>query len=109
MENKARELIEQANRFATEANMAQEELQTYQDNCRHVWGETKYTPIHHKGYTIPGDKPGTMGVDYRGPCYVEPRTEDRWTRECNICGLEQITSKADKKPVEIVKVPRWGN
>lgn len=61
--------------------------------CRHSWGTVKYVPEHHEGYTIPGDPPGTMGVDWRGPCEVAPTTTRRWERACATCGLVQRTGR----------------
>jgi hypothetical protein len=64
------------------------------NNCHHQWRKTEYVPVIREAYTSPGDAPGTMGVDFRGPCHV-PRSETRrWTRTCEECGLTQTTDKA---------------
>lgn len=73
--------------------IAQSNLQTHEHalatalaQCGHSWTEPKYDPIVREPYTIPGDRPGTMGIDWRGPTYVERKETPRWTRECKICG-----------------------
>ena len=71
--------------------------------CRHSWGEVTPDHIYHKAYTIPGDPPGTMGVDWRGPCYVPAETEKRWKRVCKICGKVEYT-KHTKDKVEKIPV-----
>jgi len=76
------------------------------NNGNHNWGQPKYDPIHHEAYTSPGDRPGTMGVDWRGPTYVPARTEDRWVRECRDCGLKQTTKYSTKKVTE-TKIPSF--
>lgn len=65
-----------------------------QTRCQHRWGETKYTPEHTTAYTTPGDTPGTMGVDFRGPVQVPSRTTDLWTRVCEICGKTAVTNQS---------------
>lgn len=65
--------------------------------CTHAWGEVKYNPILIQGFTVPGDPVGTMGVDWRGPCHVESRTERLWERVCKKCELKQTTSRTEKK------------
>lgn len=67
--------------------------------CIHQWGETKYEPICTEGYTIPGDEPGTRGVDWRGPCYVPPKTTRRWKRSCIKCGFTKYTENTEKQTV----------
>ncbi len=70
-----------------------ERLKREREACPHRWGETRYTPDHQTGYTIPGDKPGTCGSDWRGPVDVAPKTTKRWARQCESCGLEQVTER----------------
>ena len=43
------------------------ELATIYRGCHHQWGDIWYRPIHTEAFTSPGDKPGTMGSDFRGP------------------------------------------
>jgi hypothetical protein len=83
----------------------EETLARMENQCQHRWSEAKYTPEHHESYTIPGDEPGTMGVDFRGPMYVPPSETPKWTRTCLECGKIQITtaSKTQEK-----KIPDFG-
>jgi hypothetical protein len=86
-------------RLASELANAKGQLNALQEACRHrghVWGQVQYVPEHHPAYTIPGDPPGTMGVDRRGPCDVPSKTIPRWTRECSDCGLVQTTELTHK-------------
>ena len=112
MEEKARqlrEIVERINEEVEKANekfdRAKQELREYEKSCQHQYGKTIYDPIRTEAYTIPGDKPGTMGVDWRGPIDVPAHTEHRWRRTCNKCGLEQITNKTQD---QINKVPNFG-
>ncbi len=68
-------------------------------NCRHEWSDIKYDPIHHPGYTIPGDPVGTMGVDWRGPSYVPAQTTKQWKRTCKCCSLTQVTARTRKQSI----------
>lgn len=65
--------------------------------CRHDWTIPVYDPVHTEAYTIPGDEPGTMGVDWRGPCHVPAETTPRWTRTCKACGLTDETQQSRAK------------
>lgn len=107
METKAKNLRERFASLTTEVERAQAELQRYEASCNHQWSETVYDPIYHKAYTIPGDPPGTMGVDWRGPCYVPAETIDRWKRECKRCGLVEYTEGETQTVTK--KVPKWRN
>jgi hypothetical protein len=96
-------LLDQATR---EYREAQAVVEAFQRTCNHSWDhpEGKYDPIYHPGYSYPGDKPGTMGVDFRPGGYVDARTEDRWTRTCTRCGkVETTTATRDI----VKKEPRW--
>lgn len=73
-------------------------LERVRYDCSHQWAPTKYVPIHHEAYTIPGDPPGVGGVDHQFPCYVPSRTEDKWSRTCTVCGMEQETQRIKKVP-----------
>lgn len=68
--------------------------------CKHSWTDPVAAHIRHEGYTIPGDPPGTMGIDWRGPTYVEPKTEKRWKRNCRICGEVEYTTKTTTQVTE---------
>ena len=69
-------------------------------NCNHRWSEPVADHIYHKGYRIDGDPVGTMGVDWRGPVDVSPRTEKRWKRVCSECGKVEHTSNTNKRVTE---------
>lgn len=72
-------------------------LQSARAECLHKWGETRYTPDRQEAYTAPGDPPGTMGVDWRGPVDVPAKTTKKWTRRCESCGLVQITTRTKEE------------
>ncbi len=73
--------------------------------CKHDWN-TVPAHVYHKGYTIEGDAPGTMGVDWRGPYHVPARTEKRWKRTCRTCGKEEFTSVANVQ-TSVTETPRF--
>ena len=64
---------------------------------QHKWEAIKYVPIEHQAYRTAGDPPGTMGIDWQGPMYVEGSTEKRWSRSCIICGKEQFTTRTKRE------------
>lgn len=70
-----------------------EALSRIERTCQHQWGEPVADHIYRAGYTDPGDVPGTMGVDFRGPCYIAPQTTKRWKRTCSRCGKIEHTMK----------------
>jgi len=105
MEDKAKQLRGLVKKLNGEYNQARKELENYEKSCPHKYGETIYDPIYTKAFTIPGDPPGTMGVDWQGPVYVPAKTEPRWKRICEKCGLEQITTQTKDK---IEKIPNFG-
>lgn len=69
-------------------------------NCQHRWGQVQPDHIYEEGYTIPGDPVGTMGVDWRGPVYVQPKQTKRWKRVCQNCGEEQFTTNVRSEVIE---------
>ena len=75
------------------ANDAQRALEEAEAQCNHQWGDVTPDHIYEDGYTIPGDPPGTMGVDWRPACHVQPKTTFRWKRVCRVCGKEEHTSR----------------
>jgi hypothetical protein len=83
----------------------EKELDQLYRTCNHQWGETVYAPEHIEGYEIPGDEPGTMGVDFRGPVYVSPKTIRKWKRTCKICGLVQITERFSERETSVPVFP----
>lgn len=79
-------------------------LERHQQQCQHDWGQPIYSPIIRESYTIPADPPGTMGVDWRGACYVPREEKARWTRECRKCLLSEATSQTTE---HVTKTPRF--
>lgn len=100
---KLREIVEKAEE---DLRQAQSNLRNLIQNCQHQYGETIYDPIYTPAYTIPGDKPGTMGVDWRGPVHVPAKTEDRWRRECESCGIVEYTTQTKQN---VREEPQWPN
>ena len=72
--------------------------------CSHTWKTAEYTPDIREAYTAPGDPPGTMGVDWRGPCSITRKETPKWTRTCKYCGTEETTTQASK---EMTKIPKF--
>lgn len=64
-----------------------------QRTCKHKWTAPKYDPIIRPGGSSPGDTPGTMGVDFRGPCSWPEERTPRWSRTCTVCNKVEYTSK----------------
>ena len=75
------------------------EILQAEKRCIHHWSQPVEAHIHHEGYEIPGDEPGTMGSDWRGPVYVSPRTELRWKRGCHNCGKIEFSSQVKEETV----------
>lgn len=102
----ADELRTRASSLYRQYEIAKSELEAAVRSCRHDWGETVYQPEYYPAFTDPGDPPGTMGVDHRGPCYIPERTVPKWKRVCRLCGTERYTTKVK----EVVRQhPDWGN
>jgi hypothetical protein len=72
--------------------------------CHHDFTQAVADHQYTEGYTIPGDAPGTMGVDWRGPCYVPSSTKHQWKRTCRTCGKVEITNKTDEV---VTRTPRF--
>lgn len=72
--------------------------------CRHEWGPIKYDPVIRPAYRDPGDTPGTMGVDFRGPQYVPESRTDRWTRTCLLCDETEVTTSTED---HVIKSPTF--
>lgn len=106
-----------ATRASEDARRHQAEIDGLQRSCCHNWGEIKYVPICTEGYTAPGDPPGTMGIDWRGPTYVPPTTTPQWERTCLLCDLTQKTQSTKEQCVAgpiagtsgKMKVPDFGD
>lgn len=104
MKPEAADLRTKVEQLKKQLSEAEEGLEGLVRTCQHKFSETVYNPIYTPAYTSPGDPPGTMGVDWQGPVYVESKTEDRWSRTCNSCGEKQYTTQVKK---EIKKIPAW--
>lgn len=74
------------------AENAELNLELAERSCQHKWGDPERADIYEAGYEIPGDPPGTMGVDWRGPTYVPTKTTKRWKRTCTTCGKVEFTT-----------------
>ncbi len=97
-----------ANLLAIHANAARvaREIADAERSCNHQWGPVRDVGEYIEGYTIPGDAPGTMGVDWRGPCYVPGRTIPKWERTCAKCGKVETTSRVTEEVV-VKKTPSF--
>ncbi len=104
MDTKIKTLREKIASLDQELKWAKQELSHAESNCAHIWGEVVEDHIYEKGYLIPGDPPGTMGVDRRGDFYVQPKTTLRWKRVCNKCGKTEHTYETNKK---VIETPRF--
>lgn len=90
-------LTEMIDRLKRELDSATGRLNRIRATCPHRWSEPIYEPIYQAAYTIPGDPPGTMGVDWRGPVYVPAKTTPQWVRQCQNCLLVEKTQRATDK------------
>lgn len=90
--NRLKTVIQENQRRLREA---QQQLETIENQCGHNWKIT-YTPDYQAAYTIQGDPPGTMGVDWRGPVSVPSKTTPKWTRTCSICQRIETTTQTKK-------------
>lgn len=69
------------------------------NSCKHEFGEAVNCSRYEPGYTCPGDEPGTMGVDFRGPIHVPGRMVPEWKRTCKKCGFTQHTKVTETTTV----------
>ncbi|MBI4918712.1 hypothetical protein HY837_02190 [archaeon] len=104
MKSEIKQLRDKFERSKKEFDSTKEDLERVVNSCKHQFGKTIPDHIHYPAYTIPGDPPGTMGVDRRGPCYVDAKTEKRWKRICDVCGKVEYTSTVKQK---IEELPEW--
>ncbi len=88
---------------ARKLEVAKAALAKAESACMHKWSEAQAAHIYHESYTIPGDRPGTMGVDWRGPCHVPSRTDHRWKRTCQACGKEEFTTQVSQQVTHVPK------
>jgi hypothetical protein len=89
------ELRKKITSLSTELESAKKELGEIERRCQHDWNDPVYTPEHHEAHRIPGDPPGTMGVDWRGPLDVPAKTIPKWTRTCKRCGMPETTTQTE--------------
>ncbi len=107
MDPTARDARQRQKRLEEQLEGARHEVGRIERACPHHYTIT-YVPIYHEGHECPGDPPGTMGVDWRGPVYVPPHTEDRWRRYCDRCGKEEYTTHARTEiETKSTKVPTF--
>ena len=104
MKPEAKQLRDRVAELRKELSGAEKDLGDIVQSCQHQYGPTIYDPIYTKAYTIPGDVPGTMGVDWRGPVDVPAHTEKRWKRDCGLCGEEEYTTRVNQ---EVKETPHW--
>lgn len=78
----------------TESVHLKAKLMRIQTSCDHRWSEPERKVHRTEGYSYAGDKPGTMGVDFRSGGYVPSRETIYWTRKCKMCGKTQRTERA---------------
>lgn len=81
-------------------NKATAKLNDVIESCTHNWSDPVSAHEYIPGYTILGDPPGTCGVDWRGPCYVDARIIKKWKRQCEICGEVQLTENITQEVIE---------
>ena len=72
-----------------------QQLQEAETACSHDW-QIENKPIYFPAHTLPGDPPGTMGVDWRGPCHVPAETKPRWIRRCPKCERVEHTTHSKR-------------
>ncbi len=93
MRQKIAELKAESERADTERYRLESQLSECERHCPHQFGAAVYDPIITRGYTSPGDPPGTMGVDWRGPTSISGSKKDRWKRTCATCGKIEYTTQ----------------
>jgi hypothetical protein len=103
MNKDIREMATLADELEQKAIRAKRALADRRNNCSHVWSPITPDPIVREAYTDPGDTPGTMGVDWRGPCYVPRHETPRWKRTCETCGIVDYTQQV-KEEIKMVPV-----
>lgn len=87
-----------------ELDALKEKLDHIKKACPHAWPEEAEDCSYTKpGYIIPGDEPGTMGVDWRGPVLVDSKTVRRWRRVCQLCGKAEETERSRRIENPVIK------
>ena len=74
------QLVQEISQAEASLTLLKAQLTRLQQECTHKFGETKYVPHVTEAYTISGDRPRTMGIDWRGPTTV-PREETKNGKE----------------------------
>jgi hypothetical protein len=98
------QLIQRIDSLESQIRVAREELVGIQRSCPHSWS-SRYNPVVREAYRDPGDTPGTMGIDFRGPMYVPRQETPRWTRTCSRCFKTEDTSQVDQHVSVTPKFP----
>lgn len=99
-------------RVEAHAKKLQAELEQIERSCEHCWGKPMCDPEYQEAHIIPGDKPGTMGVDWRPEQHVPAKIVPRWKRTCDRCGMIQTTKRKRQVMDETSlakEVPDFGN
>lgn len=98
-----KQLIADIDERTNQLESLQSLLKQIQDKCKHEWTDPISDDLVVKAYTDPGDTPGTMGVDFRGPCYVPESRTKRWRRYCPLCDKTEFTQniKVEKKDIPV--------
>jgi hypothetical protein len=104
MESKIESHKRNINDLENQLKEAKQALDSTIKSCNHQWSKPTYVPIATGGYTVPGDPPGTMGVDWRPSFYVPKESSPRWKRTCFTCGHIEYTISYTE---ETVKHPRF--
>jgi hypothetical protein len=99
------DLIDFIQRRESDLKLIKATLERKQASCQHDWPEPKYAPIVKPAYEHPGDPPGTMGVDWRGPVWIPRQETPRWSRKCRKCLKveETYNAKDDVRKVPVFK------
>lgn len=101
MTDKVLDEVRQLEREVEEAERvkvgAENRIKYLQRQCVHDWGEVMYDQVVREAFTSPGDPPGTMGIDWRGPTYHPREERRRWKRVCRKCGLMEYTERTQEK------------
>lgn len=79
-------------------------LEAMERACTHSWSDPMSDHIYTPSWTIPGDPPGTCGIDWRGPVYVPAETKYRWKRICSKCGKIEHTTRTME---QVTKTPAF--
>ncbi|MCX6744869.1 MAG: hypothetical protein NTX82_05075 [Candidatus Parcubacteria bacterium] len=104
MNDRIAELTRTIDDSDTKLKRAREELSRIRSSCLHQWGPVRDCSEYKPAYDIPGDPPGTMGVDWRPGCHVPAQTIEKWQRTCRLCGLTETTTETNQ---QVTHTPRF--